>query len=299
VTLTIVELVAAFFFVASSGLFFNERFRSNRWLVLCAGIIALLSTYFLTEELIDRSISQRLEGMAEAPIADNALEGSGELQSSPSASALEELPSRAPPLSSAALPEMVRIPGHNFEVGRYEVTFAQWDACAAEGGCNRYRPSDEGWGRGNRPVINVSWNDAQAYVQWLSQRTGQRFRLLTEAEWEIAARAGTTTDFSWGNQEPVCDQNALNGANFPRCTDNRTLPVGSFQPNGYGIHDVHGNVSEWVEDCFGTDCSRERVLKGISWVPSVLDVRTASYFRGGSGPEYRYNNIGFRVARTL
>ena len=114
----------------------------------------------------------------------------------------------------AECPEMVNIPGQSFAAGRYEVTFAEWDACVAAGGCNGYRPSDEGWGRGDRPVINVSWNDAQAYVQWLSERTGQRYRLLTSTEWEIAARAGTTTEYSWGDEAPVCDQRARNAANF-------------------------------------------------------------------------------------
>lgn len=199
-----------------------------------------------------------------------------------------------PPLT---LPEMVRIPGQNFEVGRYEVTFAQWDECVAAGGCNGYRPGDEGWGRGNRPVINVSWNDAQAYVQWLSQHTGQRYRLLTSAEWEYAARAGTTTNFWWGDQDPVCDQSAGNGANFGACTDDRTRPVGSFQPNGFGLYDVHGNVLEWVADCEGTDCSH-RLLRGGSWsnVPQYL---RSAMFVVRIDPSSRNIGVGFRVGRTV
>jgi formylglycine-generating enzyme required for sulfatase activity len=204
-----------------------------------------------------------------------------------------EEPVRTPPVSAGALPEMVRIPGRNFEVGRYEVTFAQWDACVAGGGCNGYRPNDQGWERGNRPVINVSWNDAQAYVQWLSQRTGQRYRLLTEAEWEYAARAGTTTNFSWGDQDPVCDQSARNGANFTACTDDRTRPVGSFQPNGFGLYDVHGNVWEWVEDAEGSS----RVLRGGSWGLVPQDLRSA--VRVSVVPALRSFYLGFRVARTV
>jgi formylglycine-generating enzyme required for sulfatase activity len=199
-----------------------------------------------------------------------------------------EEPVRTPPVSVGALPAMVRVPGRNFEVGRTEVTFAQWDACVVGGGCNGYRPGDEGWGRGNQPVITVSWNDAQAYVQWLSQRTGQRYRLLTSEEWEIAARAGTTTNFSWGDQDPVCDQSARNGANFSACTDDRTRPVGSFQPNGFGLYDVHGNVWEWVEDAEGSS----RVLRGGSWDDGPQYLRWAY-------PESRYGIIGFRVARTV
>ena len=193
-------------------------------------------------------------------------------------------------------PQMVRIPGQSFAAGRYEVTFAQWDACVASGGCNGYSPSDEGWGRGNRPVINVSWNDAQAYVQWLSQRTGQRYRLLTEAEWEHAARAGTTTNFSWGDQDPVCDQNARNGANFSACTDDRTRPIGSFQPNRFGLSDVHGNVWEWVEDCFDSDCSF-RVYRGGSWGNDPRVLRSA--IRYGGTPTDRLYVVGIRVAKTL
>jgi formylglycine-generating enzyme required for sulfatase activity len=194
---------------------------------------------------------------------------------------------------SIPLPDMVRMPGQNFEVGRYEVTFAEWDACVAEGGCNGYRPDDEGWGRGSRPVINVSWNDAQAYMQWLSERTGERYRLLTAAEWEIAARAGTTTEYSWGDEPPVCDQNARNGANFTECTDDRTRPVGSFQPNGFGLYDVHGNVWEWVQDSDGAG----RVLRGGSWGSLPEYLRSA--YRGWYNPTLRSGNSGFRLARTL
>ena len=86
-----------------------------------------------------------------------------------------------------------------FAVGRFAITFEEWDACVADGGCNGHRPSDEGWGRGRRPVINVSWDDAKAYVAWLSRKTGKSYRLLTEAEREYVARAGTTTPFWWGS----------------------------------------------------------------------------------------------------
>ncbi|MBU6367967.1 MAG: SUMF1/EgtB/PvdO family nonheme iron enzyme, partial [Gemmatimonadetes bacterium] len=196
----------------------------------------------------------------------------------------------------AECPEMVRIPGRSFMAGKYEVTFAEWDACVAGGGCNGYRPEDRGWGRGRRPVINVNWNDAQAYVQWLSNRTGKRYRLLTSEEWEFAARAGTTSEYSWGNEEPVCNESARNGANFDACPDDRTRPVGSFPANGFGLHDVHGNVWEWVEDCYEGNC-RRRVLRGCSWFNNPQDLRSAD--RIGDVPSDRSGLIGFRVARTL
>lgn len=215
-----------------------------------------------------------------------------------------DAPSMAPPepqlarvfRDCAECPEMVRMLGQSFAVGRYEVTFAQWDACVGAGGCNGYRPSDQGWGRGNRPVIYVSWNDANAYVDWLSQRTGQRYRLLTSAEWEFAARAGALTPFSWGNEDPVCDEGAPNGANFIACPDDRTRPVGSFQPNAFGLFDVHGNVWEWVEDCFDASCSN-RMLRGGSSdnYANLLRVRERLSFQQ-NGRTYA---SGMRVARAI
>ena len=189
-----------------------------------------------------------------------------------------------------------------FAIGVYEVTFAEWDACAADGGCGGYLPDDEGWGRGRRPVINVSWEDAQAYVRWLSAKTGKRYRLSRESEWEYAARAGTRTLFHTGETIST-DQ-----ANYNGC---QTVPVDTFGANEWGLHDVHGNVWEWTEDCWNNsyagaptdgsawangDCSR-RVLRGGSWidVPSFL----RSSLRLGITTGYRGDAVGFRVARTL
>jgi formylglycine-generating enzyme required for sulfatase activity len=188
-------------------------------------------------------------------------------------------------------------------VGKFEVTFAEWDACVGGGGCS-HRPSDAGWGRGSRPVMNVSWEDAQQYVRWLSSRTGRRYRLLTEAEWEYAARAGTVTAYSFGSSIGPSQ------ANFGS-TVGRTQAVGSYPPNGFGLHDLHGNVWEWVEDCYVSSyagapvdasvavtsggCSA-RVLRGGSWDYDPQDLRAALRF--GYTPGLRYNYIGFRVART-
>ena len=135
-----------------------------------------------------------------------------------------------------------------FAVSKYEVTFADWDACVSVGGCPQEgRADDSGWGRGNRPVIDVSWDDAKAYVAWLSRMTGKPYRLLTEAEYEYAARAGTTTAYPWG------DEIGENNANCNGCGREwlrQTAPVGSFAPNAFGLHDMLGNVWVWVEDCY-------------------------------------------------
>ena len=133
-----------------------------------------------------------------------------------------------------------------FELSKYEVTFEEYDRFTAATG--RARADDEGWGRGRCPVINVTWDDAVAYTQWLSQQTGERYRLPSEAEWEYAARAGTSTAYSWGNE---IGRNRANCYGCGSRWDGRqTAPVGSLSPNGWGLHDMHGNVWEWVQDCW-------------------------------------------------
>ena len=203
-----------------------------------------------------------------------------------------------------------------FAVGVYEVTFEEWDACVSEGGCGGYRPHDEGWGRGRQPVINVSWEDAQMYVAWLRSKTGKKYRLLSESEWEYVARAGTTTSFYMG--ETISTSQANYDGNFTYGMGRRgeyrkrTTPVGTFRANGYGLYDVHGNVQEWVQDCWNDnylgaptdgsawesgDCSNRRVSRGGSWydVPGYL----RSEYRCGIDPVDRDDDGGFRVAREL
>jgi formylglycine-generating enzyme required for sulfatase activity len=193
-----------------------------------------------------------------------------------------------------------------FALGRNEVTFAQYDACVDAGGCAE-RPDDEGWGRGERPVINVSWQDAQAYVDWLGEATGELYRLPSEAEWEYAARAGTTTRFAFG------DELSSSEANFAR-NIGRTWEVGAGPANDWGLFDVHGNVWEWVEDCWngsydgasfetspllqnnGGACTR-RVVRGGSWDNLPRYLRSA--YRNRNGTDFWYYTFGFRVARTL
>jgi len=220
-----------------------------------------------------------------------------------------------------------------FELGQYEVTFDEYDLFAAATGHDK--PSDQGWGRGHRPVINVSWKDAVAYTQWLAQRTGLRYRLPSEAEWEYAARAKTSTVRYWpeksaGEQDAACTYaNVFDAKNASRlkmlypiswkafkCPDAfaYTAPVGKFTANPWELHDMLGNVWEWVQDCYmdsykdatedGTpretpdksDCSL-RVLRGGSWDDGPRIVRSA--YRYGNSPDNRNLIIGFRLARTL
>ena len=202
-----------------------------------------------------------------------------------------------------------------FKVGVYEVTFGEWDACVSGGGCNGYRPDDKGWGRGRRPVINISWNDAQNYVRWLSEQTGEAYRLLSEAEWEYVARAGTTTPFHFG--ETISTDQANYNGNFAygsgRKGENRgkTLPVGSFPANAFGLHDVHGNVSEWTQDCWHDDYTdaptdgsawesgecEKRVRRSSSWDYDPKYIRSA--YRTSNAPTDQDSKFGFRVAMTL
>lgn len=202
-----------------------------------------------------------------------------------------------------------------FAVGKFSVTFAEWDACVADGGCDGYRPIDKGWGRGRQPVIYVSWNDAKSYLAWLARKTGKPYRLLSEAEREYVTRAGTTTAFWWGAQISTSLAN-YNGRyaylDGPKGDDRqRTLPVDSFSPNPWGLYQVHGNVAEWTEDCWSKDyigapangaartdgdCSAHFV-RGGSWdgLPDYLRAAT----RQNEYAKTRHYALGFRVARSL
>jgi formylglycine-generating enzyme required for sulfatase activity len=202
-----------------------------------------------------------------------------------------------------------------FAVGKFAVTFEQWDACVADGGCNGYRPDDQGWGRGNRPVINVNWSDANAYAKWLSRKTGKIYRLLSEAEREYVTRARTPTPFWWGfnigPHQANYDGNYTYGGGTKGEYRQRTVPVDNFEKNLWGLFNVHGNVWEWTEDCWNDsnqsnpgngsarttgDCSW-RVVRGGSWNSDPQYLRAA--YRNVSATESKLNNIGFRLARTL
>lgn len=190
-----------------------------------------------------------------------------------------------------------------FAISTTEVTFAQWDACLAAGHCNGYSPPDGGWGRGARPVINVSWEDAQAYLQWLNQQAGGlRYRLPTESEWEYAARAGAATPYAFGPR--ITAQQATFRARQPTA-------VAAHQANGFGLHDLHGNVAEWVEDCYAPNyngapidnaavqidrCTR-RVVRGGGYADPEAQLRAAA--RRAAPATQRLPGVGFRVVRTL
>jgi formylglycine-generating enzyme required for sulfatase activity len=197
----------------------------------------------------------------------------------------------------------------SFAVAKLELTFDQWDICVAYGDC---APGvNDRWGRGQQPLINVTWDKAQQYVACLSKSSGKPYRLLTEAEYEYAARAGTQTAYPWG------DELGTNNANCVGCgsqwESRQTAPVGSFVANKFGLYDMVGNVWEWVEDCYGgygiapNDGSARtneagcnlHVLRGGSWVVRPNEIRSAT--RGGrvaSGNQNSYN-FGFRVGRTI
>jgi formylglycine-generating enzyme required for sulfatase activity len=206
-----------------------------------------------------------------------------------------------------------------FAVGKFEVTFAQWDACAGEGACT-HKPGDQGWGRGRRPVINVSWDDAKQYAAWLAKKTGQPYRLPTEAEWEYAARGatdasapnvpfhtGATIDWRQANYDANFTYNGGKQGIYRQ----KTLYVGSLPRNGFGLHDMHGNVWEWVEDCYketyagapadgsavvARGCGL-RILRGGAWnyYPQLL----RSAYRYATAPVVRLENAGLRIARSL
>jgi formylglycine-generating enzyme required for sulfatase activity len=205
-----------------------------------------------------------------------------------------------------------------FAIGTREVTFEQWNACVADGGCAEYAPPDFGWGRGAQPVVAVSFDDAQKYVAWLSASTGHRYRLPSEAEWEFAARGGSSSAFSFG------DRLSAKNANYDgryAYRGEKSRPVGrptvaaTYPPNPFGLFDMHGNVWEWTADCWndshagvpvdgaprtgpptGGACG-SRVLKGGAFNTGGWRLRSAH--RIGKPSTVREQEIGFRVARDL
>ncbi len=193
-----------------------------------------------------------------------------------------------------------------FAVGKFEVTYDNWDACVWDVGCD-YNPKSY-WGRGYVPIVGISWNDTRNYLDWITRKTGKKYRLLSESEWEYVARSGSSSDFHWGDKVGYDNANCVNCGK--RWWD-RAAPVGSFNPNPLGLFDVHGNAAEWVEDCWNDsydgapldgsawltgNCSM-RVLRGGAWLTPVERIRLSS--RTPAKSEERSLTYGFRVARDL
>ena len=202
-----------------------------------------------------------------------------------------------------------------FAVSRYEITFAEWDACVADGGCGGYKP-EAPWGRGRMPVVNVNWKNAAAYADWLARKTGHRYRLLSEAEWEYAARGGQAAAFAFGPtlsaKQANFDASSKTELNPEGPMRNKALAVGTFKPNAFGLYDMHGNVWEWVQDCwndeYGPSLPRDgapaltgdcdgHVLRGGSWEDAAADLRAAA--RVASAASDRSWSDGIRVAREF
>ena len=201
-------------------------------------------------------------------------------------------------------------------MGKYPVTFEEYGRFVSATGA--VRPADCGWGRGTRPVIHVSQEDAKAYAVWLSEQTGKRYRLPSEAEWEYAARAGTTTRYSWGDNIS-CSQARYGRRSGGECSDSDdgTVAVGSFAANPFGLYDMHGNVLEWVEDCWHDNYEgapsdgsawttggdnflwllKTAVLRGGSWLNDPQRLRSAVRLR--YRPSDRYYDLGFRLVQDL
>ena len=196
----------------------------------------------------------------------------------------------------------------SFAMGVYEVTFNEWEACFLDGGCNRV-PYDHNWGKGRRPIMNITWFETQSYLKWLSKKTGHTYRLPSEAEWEFAARGGTTTEFWWGDEV---------GENLANCRDCKSpwskkgsAPVGSFAANPYGLYDVHGNEWEWLQDCWNpshegapNDGSARlsgncqlRVIRSGSWYYFSKNMRSSWRFKNDA--RVKSYGIGMRVLREL
>jgi formylglycine-generating enzyme required for sulfatase activity len=196
-----------------------------------------------------------------------------------------------------------------FAVARFAVSFEEWDACLADKGCNGFAPATKLGSQGKQPVTGISWPDAKAYAAWLSSKTGKSYRLLAEAEREYVARAGSTTTYWWG------DEIGKGSANCDGCGSiwdgKQSAPVGSFRPNAFGLHDLHGNVWEWVEDCYEgnyqgspndgsartTGNCVSRVLRGGAFNTPPRSLRSAN--RGRFRSDVRFLDIGFRLARAM
>lgn len=217
--------------------------------------------------------------------------------------------------SENELPQTQVTVAQPFAAGKYEVTFDEWDACILDRAC-RHRPADNQWGRGRMPVINVSWTDTREFVRWLRAKTGAPYRLLSEVEWEYAARGSVDRSLPYATGRTIGPHQANFATSiWEELTNGRPRPVGSYPPNSFGLHDMHGNVWEWVEDCFHESydampvhvrqtgsawhgvCGSDRIVRGGSWGSEAWHLRSAR--RLNTAIDTRDKRRGFRVARTL
>lgn len=264
------------------------------WLMLVFSFVFLLTGgYLYGQQAAPASANTLLDAMVSIPAGSFTMDCSaGDSQCDS-----DEKPTRRVTVSAYKLMET-------------EVTFAMWDECVAAGGCG-HRPSDSGWGRGSRPVINVSFNDiTQQFIPWLNRTTGQTFRLPSEAEWEYAARAGSNSKYSWGNSIS-CSQARYGRRRGGECSNSAdgTVPVKSYPANAFGLYDMHGNVWEWTQDCWNGnyngapvnglqrgDCAK-RVLRGGSWLDNPGYLRVSDRYRNDTAIRYDYS--GFRLAQDI
>jgi NADPH:quinone reductase-like Zn-dependent oxidoreductase len=274
---------------------------------------------------VDRSFPLQQAGEAQEFSRDGHVEGKVILLVDAAAAARTagSATTRTAVESCTACPQMVTVPPGSFlmggtvritlpralQVSRTEITFAQWDACIADGGCE-FVPEDSGWGRGDRAVMGVSWDDVQQYLTWLSRRTGHPYRLLSDAEWEYAARAGTRTAYFWGDSDADICRYASVDSGGDACGAVRPTAVASHRPNAWGLYDMSGSMWEWVQDCWSdnlrrvprdatplvTSPCRWRGMRGGSWnfTPDYARSDSRSY----SAPSIRYDSYGFRVATS-
>ena len=297
------------------------------WLLATAGLVSIVYCFAAITHFMAREDAQLLPP---SPVVKQP----SKLVVQPSSVTLAQRAAGEVFRDCAQCPEMVVLPAGKFDMGspsgeagrsrdegpvhpvqvprvlavsRYEITFEDWDTCIADGGCS-HRPDDRSWGRGKRPAINVSWGDAKQYVNWLAAATSKHYRLLTEAEWEYAARAGSTSRYPWG-EDVGKDVAALRDA-VSRSSFYQSSPVGAFPQNRFGLHDMIGNVWEWTEDCWNEsyagapgdgrpwlsgDCG-QRVVRGSSWLTAARDARAAVRF--GFVASTRMSDVGFRIAQS-
>jgi len=328
--LTLKMLVLGMIFVISGGSVFGRLFKDMILIELLAGMVASVAFLLIVRDMIhDEIVKQPPTSISFPTPASKPVETSTVTPPAPVEKTIEPKAGESfrDTLKDGSLgPEFVHIPGGTFQMGsndgnndekpvhtvtvksfamgKYEVTFEEYDKfCDATG---RNKLDDNGWGRGKRPVINVSWNDAKAYVKWLSEQTGKDYRLPSEAQWEYACRAGSAGKYSFGD-----DMNQLGDYGwYGKNSDSKTHPVGEKQPNKFGLYDIHGNVWEWLEDVWHENYngaptdgsawisgdSNSHLLRGGAWLNGNYGLHCA--FRIGNNATSGFNNGGLRFSRV-